>query len=123
MERILGLNPQNKTAVWDDIKAKRNELEVSPIGFNGNLFDADRDSIMRITNAINTFAYLPTLDADNKIGWKTYDNLVVQLSVTDLMSLQTAITQRASLLFMNAELIKASGYLVKDLDNLSIWGL
>lgn len=123
MQRILNVNPLNQVATWEQVKAKRNELEVSPIMVPKGIFDADRDSIMRINTAITAFDALPNLTVNNELGWKTYDNTVVLMTKTDLVGLQEAVAQRASLIFYYAEQIFANSTLVKDLDNLNLWGL
>lgn len=123
MQRTLYLNPENKTALWADIKAKRNELEVSPITITQGTFDADQEAIIRMDSAISSFDALPTLNAENKLGWKTYDNQIVFLNKTELESLRHEIAKRAALLHYNASLIANSSHIVKDLNNLSLWGI
>lgn len=123
MQRTLFLNPRNKTAIWSDIKAKRDELEVSPITVTQGIFDADREALLRIDSALSAFELLPTLDSNNKLGWKTYDNQVVMLSKSELQGIRNEIAKRAALIHLNAEVIRQGSYLVSDLDNLSLWGL
>jgi hypothetical protein len=122
-KRSLQLNPLLKAATWEDIKAKRNELEQSPISTPYGVFDADRDSVIRIGEALSSFHGLPTL-VDGTLGWKRADNIVVMLSFVELLAVRQAITNRAAILFAQAEVLKAGGpYQVKDLDNLALWGL
>lgn len=124
MERTLLLNPDNKLATWEAIKAKRNELEVSAITVSGITYDADKDSILRMDQALSAFDVLPTLDVNNKLGWKTFDNQVVMLSKTELQEVRDEIAKRGSLLHFNATVIHTDGtHLMKDLNNPSLWGV
>lgn len=123
MNRTLQLNPMNKVATWDDIKAKRDSLETSPITITEGVFDADRDALLRIDSALSAFDVLPTLDVNNKLGWKTFDNQVVLLDKTQLQYLREEIAKRAALLHFNAGVIVSGSHLVKDLDNTELWGI
>ena len=113
----------NKVATWDDIKAKRDSLETSPITITEGVFDADRDALLRIDSALSAFDVLPTLDVNNKLGWKTFDNQVVLLDKTQLQYLREEIAKRAALLHFNAGVIVSGSHLVKDLDNTELWGI
>ena len=124
MKRSLQLNPANQLASWEHIKTKRNELEVSPITVGTEDYDADRDSILRMDQALSAFDVLPTLNAEGKLGWKTFDNQVVLLTKAQLTQVREEIAKRAALLHYNASVLHAAGtYLVKELDNTTLWGL
>lgn len=121
--RSLQLNPLLKTATWEDIKAKRNEIEQSPITTAHGVFDADRDSIIRMDSALLGFSGLPTL-VNGELGWKLADNSIVFLTEAELLSVRQAITVRAALIFVAAETIAIGAPVqVGALNNLAIWGL
>lgn len=121
-QRQIRINPALKTATWEDIKAKRNELELSPITTTKGTFDADRDSLMRIDTAVAAFNSLPTL-INGQLGWKTFDNQVVFLTNAELNEIRTAIAVRAATLHYQAGVIATGTHQVKDLDALPLWGL
>lgn len=127
MKRSLQLNPLLQPATWEQIKAKRNQLEVSPITLDsGLMYDYDQQAKLRFETALAQFENLPTL-IDGQLAWKLADNTFqlhtkVELqAVYDELQSKTAI--RAALLFAKAEELAAGSPTVGDLEGLSTWGL
>lgn len=122
MKRSLHLNPLNQTATWQDIKAKRETLKRTPITTSVGTFDVDDISFKNITTAIDAFAAIED-STTNTVTWKLEDNTQVAVTLTDLQNVRNAVAVRANTLHYYAEVINAGTYLVKDLDNLALWGL
>lgn len=122
MKRFIQLNPDLKAATWEDIKAKRDELEQSPVTTPLGEFDADQKSLMRMDSAIAAFDSLPTL-LDGKLGWKRANNTIVWLTKAELESIRVAIAVRAATLHYQAGVIEAGSYKVNEINSSSLWGL
>lgn len=106
MKRSLQLNPDNQPATWTQIRDARDAHELSPVATTYGTFDADEKAEYRLTQAIDTFGSLPTVQ-NGKLGWKLADNTHVQLSLAELQDvyqqLQTNRAIRAAVLHARAE--------------------
>lgn len=127
MKRSLQLNPLNKVATWEQIKAKRNEIELMPITLDdGRVFDYDKDAMDRFDRAIESFDSLPTL-ADGKLGWKLYDNTIEYLAKADLTAVRDELKAkqaiRAAVVFSQAEILMGQGKTLGEIQDLATWGL
>lgn len=127
MKRSLQLNPLLVPATWEQIKAKRDELEVSPVTLDsGMTFDYDQQAKLRFETALSQFDNLPTL-VDGKLAWKLADNSFELHTKTELQAVYDELQQktaiRASLLFAQAEALAAGSPTVGDLEDLATWGL
>ena len=127
MKRSLQLNPLLVAATWEQIKAKRDELEISPITLDSALvFDYDQQAKLRFETALSQFDNLPTL-IDGKLAWKLSDNSFELHTKTELQAVYDELQQktaiRASLLFAKAEELAAGSPTVGDIAELSTWGL
>jgi len=126
-QRSLKINPLNKPATWDEIKARRDVIEQLPISLVEGAFDADEISLKRMELALLEFANLPTLDAQSKLTWKLADNTLLPLTQVELQSVydrvRTALAVRSATLHGSAGALLQSGALLKDLTPLSNWGV
>lgn len=129
MKRSLQLNPINKTATWEQIKNKRDELEKSPVDTDlFGSFDADEISTLRLSEAIEQFDLLPTL-VDGKLTWKRADNTLISLTKADLISVFDEIKQKRSIrsatLHVKAEEFRLSQSppTVKQINDSGYWGI
>lgn len=123
MKRSLQINPLNKAATWEVIKAKREELKRIPITTSIGTIDVDNVSFQNITVAIGAFAALENPQT-NTITWKMADNSFVNVTQAELQEVVTAVAVRANTIHTKAEEINAiGGYLVKELDDLAVWGI
>lgn len=75
-------------------KLQRNAKELEPIEYNGILFDADKDSLTRLDKARQQ---LVDEGLENKL-WTTADNDHVLLTVEDFAGINSALSNRATLL-------------------------
>lgn len=124
---VLQRNAADVPAGWRIIRAKRDELEVSPITLDsGMTFDYDQQAKLRFETALSQFDNLPTL-VDGKLAWKLADNSFELHTKTELQSVYDELQQktaiRASLLFSKAEELAAGSPTVGDLEDLATWGL
>lgn len=127
MKRSLNINPLKKTATWEQIKTKRDALEVSPITLdNGLTYDYNEKAKLRFETALSQFDNLPTL-VDGKLTWKLADNTLEPHSKAELQAvydeLQAKTAIRAAQLFMQAEILAEGNHTVADIEDLTNWGL
>lgn len=127
MKRTLQLNPLNHVTTWDQIKAKRNEIELMPIALDdGRVFDYDKDAMDRFDRAIASFDNLPTL-VNGELGWKLYDNSVEMFSKDALIAVRDELQQkqaiRAAIIFARAEQLLGENRTFGEIQNLAVWGL
>lgn len=121
--RQIQINPLNKTATWADIKAKREELKRSPITTSIGTIDVDDVSFLNITTSISVFDAVANPQT-NVITWKMADNSFVNVTKADLQEVVTAVAIRANTLHTKAEEINAvGGYKIKEINDLSVWGI
>lgn len=76
----------------EKLKLVRNQKELEPIEFSGHLYDADKDSLMRLDKARMSLE-------DNSIPsieWTTADNNRVPLTVDDFKGINTQIALRSN---------------------------
>lgn len=121
------VDPLAIVATWEQIKAKRNALEISPITLdNGLAYDYDQQAKLRFETALAQFENLPTL-IDGQLAWKLADNTFQLHAKVELQAvydeLQGKAAVRAALLFAKAEELAAGAPTVGDLEGLSTWGL
>lgn len=106
MKRSLQLNPDHRPAIWEQIRSIRDAHELSPVTTTYGTFDADEKAEYRLTQAIDTFGSLPTLQ-NGKLGWKLADNTLVQLSHSELSDVYQQLRNnraiRAAVLHAKAE--------------------
>lgn len=123
--RSLQLNPLNTPATTAQIKAKRDEIEQSPVTTTFGTFDADDKSLARLKAALNYFAELPTVSGE--IEWTLADNTTVMLTETELgdviEELGEAWAIRSATVHIAAQALPGTNVTVGELDNLMLWGL
>lgn len=127
MKRTLQLNPLNRVVTWDQIKAKRNEIELMPITLDdGRVFDYDKDAMDRFDRAIESFDSLPTL-VNGELGWKLYDNSIEYFTKQALTAVRDELKSkqaiRAAVIFTQAEILAAQSKTLAEIQDLAIWGL
>lgn len=127
MLRNLQLNPLNKLATWEDIKAKRNEIELMPITLDSGLtYDYDDKAMTRFERAIAQFDNLPTL-VDGKLYWKLFDNTFVPLDKPSLIAVRDELDAkqaiRAAIVFSRAEAIAAENRTLGEIQDPALWGI
>lgn len=127
MKRSLQLNPLLVAATWEQIKAKRGELEVSPITLDSGLtFDYDQQAKLRFETALSQFDNLPTL-VSGELAWKLADNSFELHTKSQLQAVYDELQQktaiRAALLFAKAEELSSGSPTVGDIAELATWGL
>jgi hypothetical protein len=122
LKRSININPLKKTATWEQIKAKREELKRSPITTSKGAFDVDDVSFQNISTAIGSFDALSDA-AGGALGWKLADNSLVEVSLIDLEAVRNAVAVRANTIHTHAEMIAANPPTVGELGDLSLWGL
>lgn len=127
MKRSLQLNPLLVAATWEQIKAKRDELELSPITLDSGLtFDYDQQAKLRFETALSQFDNLPTL-VSGELAWKLADNSFELHTKSELQAVYDELQQktaiRAALLFAQAEALAIGSPTVGDLEDLATWGL
>ena len=84
-------------------KLERDNKEVEPVSYNGNLFDADKTSLTRLDKARQSLV-------DNgipSITWTTADNQRVELTVADFAGINTALALRSNELHVRYNQLKA----------------
>lgn len=72
-----------------ELKAERDEAEVTPIEYNGNLYDYDEKARDRINVAI------VALGDTGSLSWTTADNKEVQVTAVDLRSVLIEVAKRS----------------------------
>ena len=78
-----------------ELKAERDEAEVKPIEYNGNLYDYDDKARERINAAIIA---LDVQGADASIDWTTADNADVKVTGNDLRMVIAMVANRSNAL-------------------------
>ena len=122
MKRSLNINPLKKTATWEQIKAKREELKRSPITTSKGAFDVDDVSFQNISTAIGSFSALSSA-AGGSLSWKLEDNTLVVVNQADLENVRDAVAIRANTIHTHAEIIAQNPPTVAELNDLDLWGL
>lgn len=127
MKRSLALNPLNQVATWEQIKTKRNEIELMPITLDdGRVFDYDKDAMARFDRAIASFNDLPTL-VNGELGWKLYDNSIEWMNEVELTAvrdeLQSKQAVRAAVVFQQAEILATQSKTLAEINDLTTWGI
>ena len=77
------------------LKIQRDNLEVEPITYNGNLYDYDEKARDRINAAIIA---LSLQGADASIDWTTADNADVKVTANDLRMIIASVANRSNAL-------------------------
>jgi len=120
--RQIQLNPLLKPATWEDVRDKRDALEVSPIATPYGTFDADQKSITRINNTLQAFDSMNL--PNGQIGWKLEDNSGrVPLTKTQLTEVRDLIVLRGLQLHLASDGLADGQTTLGELDDLSNWGL
>lgn len=89
-EEPLEVIKQRKIA---ELKAERDEAEVTPIEYNGHSYDFDSKARDRISAAIIA---LDVQGADASIDWTTADNQDVKVTSNDLRMIIAAVAVRSN---------------------------
>ena len=89
-EEPLEVIKQRKIA---ELKYQRDEAEVKPIEYNGNLYDYDEKARDRINAAIIA---LSLQGEGASIDWTTADNADTQVTATDLKMIIAAVAVRSN---------------------------
>ena len=76
-----------------ELKYQRDKAEVTPIEYNGNLYDYDEKARDRINVAIIA---LDVQGADASIDWTTADNAEVKVTANDLKMIIAAVAVRSN---------------------------
>lgn len=76
-----------------ELKAERDEAEVTPIEYNGNLYDYDEKARDRISAAIIA---LELQGEGAKISWTTADNADTPVTANDLKMIIAAVAVRSN---------------------------
>ena len=92
---------ENKEQILRHFKAVRDNKELEPIAYNGNLFDFDQKSYERINAAIITLSI-----TGGKIYWTTADNNTVEVSANDLKGVVASAADRSNQLHIEYRHIK-----------------
>lgn len=100
-EEPLEVIKQRKIA---ELKYQRDEAEVTPIEYNGNLYDYDEKARDRINAAI--IALEPQGEGAS-IDWTTADNQDVKVTVYDLRAIVAAVAVRSNALHVKYRKAKA----------------
>lgn len=100
-EEHLEVIKQRKIA---ELKAERDEAEVTPIEYNGNLYDYDEKARDRINAAIIA---LELQGEGATIEWTTADNQDVKVTVYDLRAIVAAVAVRSNALHIAYRKAKA----------------
>lgn len=127
MKRSLQLNPLNVLATWDEIRTRRDEIELLPITLDSGLvFDYDTKAMQRFERAIAQFNTLPTV-VNGVLGWKLADNTVAFYTQAQLIAikqeLDTKQAQRAATIFVRAEQLAGESRTFGEIQDLGVWGL
>lgn len=128
MKRSALINPDYFPATWEQIKAKRDELELAPIELDdGRVFDFDKDAIDRFNGSIKHFSSLTTKTSDGLLGWKLFNDdteFLSQQNLADILAeLETKQAIRSGILHYQAQAFKASPPTVAELNDLATWGI
>lgn len=127
MKHSLKIHPDNELATWEDVKAKRNELEVSPITLNdGRIFDFDKDAMERLERTIKGWDNIPShLLVNGKFGWKMHNNNFSFMDKAELEALVSELEvkqlQRSALNFVFAETFLNSNPTIREVKDSSNW--
>lgn len=100
-EEPLEVIKQRKIA---ELKAERDEAEVTPIEYNGHSYDFDSKARDRISAAIIA---LELQGANADIAWTTADNQDVSVTAADLRAIVGAVAVRSNLLHVAYRKAKA----------------
>lgn len=100
-EEPLEVIKQRKIA---ELKAERDEAEVTPIEYNGNLYDYDEKARDRISAAIIA---LELQGEGATIEWTTADNEDAVVTAQDLRAIVAAVAVRSNLLHIAYRKAKA----------------
>ena len=93
---------QLKADKINELKLKRDSIEVEPITYNGNLYDYDDKARERMRIAQQALS-------DNNIPnqlWTTYDNTQVELTVQDFKNINTLAAKRSGELHIHYNTLK-----------------
>ena len=90
-----------KPAKIAELKAERDEAEVTPIEYNGNLFDFDEKARDRINSAIIALDI-----AGQSIEWTTAGNTNVLVTADDLRGIVAAVAMRSNELHVKYRQLK-----------------
>ena len=125
MKLSLQINPLNKSASWEDIKALRDKFEQAPIEVTPyGLVQVDSLSESRMREAMMYFDDLPK-NEQGGIYWKMADNTLVSLSQTDLTEMLAECLRlravRAAHLHARAELYRVFPPLLRDIQDIQSW--
>lgn len=100
-EEPLEVIKQRKIA---ELKAERDEAEVTPIEYNGHSYDFDSKARDRISAAIIA---LELQGANADIAWTTADNQDVSVTAADLRAIVAAVAVRSNALHIAYRKAKA----------------
>ena len=93
-----------KPAKITELKAERDEAEVTPIEYNGHSYDFDSKARDRISAAIIA---LELQGANADIAWTTADNQDVSVTAADLRAIVAAVAVRSNALHIAYRKAKA----------------
>lgn len=93
-----------------------------PITTSKGAFDVDDVSFQNITIACSSFSAISDPQT-NTLTWKLEDNTFVSVTQQDLQDVINAVAIRANHIHTMAEVLNNGGHLVKELDELSLWGI
>jgi len=88
---------------WEAVKAARAISEFSPITVDGNTYDADQDSQIKIAGSVQAASLLDTAFSTD---WTLADNSVVTLTGPQMIAVGLAVAARTSRLFWQARALR-----------------
>ena len=127
MKRSLQLNPDNRPAIWIQIKQWRDTHELAPVQTQYGIFDCDEKADKRLYEQLDLFDYLITLNSDGTLNWKLADNSWIALTKDQLAQVYHEIrvgrAKRAGLLHVKAAEFEAmkTKPLIKNLKIINYW--
>ena len=89
---------QAKVFRWQQIKAKRKELEYGPFTWDGSQFDGDAESQQKITGAVS----MANMYANYMVDWTLADNTVRTLTSSDMKAVGVALATSISAIYAHA---------------------
>ena len=95
---------ESKNYVIEKLKLIRNQKELEDIEVDGILFDADKDSILRIDAARKCLE--DNSDTISSIEWTTADNKRITATIDTFKKLNSAITERSNSLHIRYNELK-----------------
>lgn len=85
-----------KNAIHTEINAERDRREKAGFTYNGNTFDSDEISVIRINSAVNTAVAAVLSGSSFSVNWTTADNKTVVLTAQQFLEMSAALAQHSN---------------------------